>query len=109
MDGHFQFIDHSAGIASKDADTDWLSTDITPRKVGSILRFAVVLATARAIKLVDDTGTQLQLNAGATLVANALYHFDVLTSNVRTYNLQNIGGASAIDYLVVVELSADKA
>lgn len=95
--------DHSAGIASKDADTDWLGTDMVCG-AGRALRIAVVLATSRAIKVVDDTDTVLTLNGGTALTAGALYVFDVPGSSARTYNLQNVSGASAIDYLVVWEI-----
>lgn len=101
--GPRQIIDHTAGIASKDADTDWLATDVTCGD-GRALRITVVLATSRAIKLVDDTGTVIGLNGGTALAANQAYTFDLPCSSARTYNLQNVGGASVIDYLLIWEI-----
>lgn len=105
----YQLLDHSAGIASKNADTDWLATDITPAGYATVLRISVVLATSRAIKLVDDTNTVLLLNGGTALAATGLYTFDVPVIPTRTYNIQNVTGASVIDYLVIWEIDGDRA
>ncbi len=100
--------DHTAGIASKNADTDWLGTDISPTKGGMALRIAVVLATSRAIKVVDDTDTVIGLNGGTALAVNQLYVFDLPMGASRTYNLQNVGGASVIDYLLMWEIEGNE-
>lgn len=105
--GPRRIYDHSAGIASKNADTDWLDSDIAPTIGGSFFRITVTLATGRAIKAVDDTGTVLGFNGGTALVADQAYVFDLPAIQGRTYNLQNVGGASAINYLVIEERTED--
>lgn len=103
-----QILDHTAGITSKNADTDWLGSDFAPSRGGLAMRIAVVLATSRAIKAVDDTDTVIGLNGGALLAVNQLYVFDLPMGKDRTYNLQNVGGAAAIDYLLMWEVPGDR-
>lgn len=102
-DAALQILDHTAGISSKNADTDWLAADFTPTARGSWMEITVVLATGRAIKVVDDQGFALGVFAGAVLTAGQAYTFDLPMVPARTYNLQNVGGAAAITSLLCVE------
>lgn len=102
--GPWQIIDHTAGIASKNADTDWLATDIAAGKAGRAFRCQVQIATSRVVKIVDDLDNALALNGGVALPAATLFLFDFLAGADRTYNFQNVAGASVITSLLIWEI-----
>lgn len=86
-------------------DEEFFANVQTSRDV-SILRIAVVLATAVELNLVPNTGTAIKLNGGAVLVAGALYMIDVPVDIDRTWSLTtpNIAGTT-VNFARVIEMA----
>lgn len=76
---------------SLSANTDALSTDVTPAVATSLLRVWVVPGTASVFNCTLDNGTTTKtvgLNASAALNAGDQYVFDIPSVHGLTYNFQ---------------------
>lgn len=90
------------------ANTDILSSDITPSFNPSLLRIMVALDAAAkfsAVVTVSETEYSVAFNSGADLEAGCLYMFDLLVHSGDTVNFQ-IDSAETVSLLRVQEIVA---
>jgi len=79
------------------ADTDILSSEITPTNTPCLFRIMVCLNTAgvfSAMVTKADSTQQLKFNAASNLVADSVYMFDLLVHDGDTVNLQHSADAT---------------
>ncbi len=91
---------------SETADTDILSSDISPYTVPSYLRIYAVFDTAGVLSLMRTNGgttVKEKLNSGNSLSADCAYVFDVVMDTGETYNLQYSVNATALK-LILLEI-----
>lgn len=91
------------------ANTDILSSDITPYTVPSYLRIYVTFDTSGILTLRrTNSGTTINENlvgegTGGSLVENVPYIFDIVTDEGETYNLQYSVDATLLK-LIILEI-----
>jgi len=91
---------------SETANTDILSSDISPLTAPSYLRIYATFDASGVLSLQRTNGGTTvaeQLNSGNALSANCAYVFDVITDDGETYNLQYSADATALK-LIIVEI-----
>lgn len=89
---------------AKAQNTDFLATDVTPKRGTPFLRITIAVQSAVKIRLVPSAGSGFYLNNGDALVANAVLVNDVPVDTDRTWNLQTDDAAGCtISHLVVEE------
>jgi len=79
------------------ADTDILSTALTPTNAPCLFRIMVCLDTAGVFSAMITKGSsaqQLKFNSAGNLVADAAYLFDILVHSGDSVNFQHSAGAT---------------
>lgn len=90
------------------ADTDILSSEITPSNTPCMFRIMVCLNTAGVLSAMvtkADSTQQLKFNAASNLVADAVYMFDLLVHDGDSINFQH-SAAATLKVLRVQEIVA---
>ncbi len=91
---------------SETANTDILSSDLSPLTAPSYLRIYATFDASGVLSLRRTSGgttVSEQLNGGNALSANCAYVFDVITDEGETYNLQYSVNATALK-LIILEI-----
>lgn len=85
------------------ANTNFLSTDITPTNTPCLLRILICLDTAGVFSVKRTKSavtTTEQFNSGTALTANAEYLFDILVDTDETINFQTTVAAQILKFSV---------
>ena len=97
MVSHVEVIGEGSGTKAQNAE--WFSSDLSPETLSgdqeaSKFRLSVAVSSAVDVQCTLDSGsTWLKLNSGNSLVADALYVFDVPTRFGDTFNLRTTDGS----------------
>ena len=97
-------------VALPVAEANWLGADITPSNSPSYIRIYVCVDVAGVFRLARTQGTTTlteDLNAGAPLVANAAYMFDVLWRSGDSINLCYSVSGGTIKRLIMNEIGGE--
>lgn len=107
------YVDYRKELATIATDTskaqnvDWLGTDFQLSRAGNLVRITLAIDAAVEVALVPSSGSNINLNGGSAMTANAVYTEELALDQARTWNLQtpNVAGCNVI-HLVVVEVQA---
>ena len=93
-----------AADTSKTANTEWLATDLTidtgATDMGIILQVVIGLSVENVAEVTFDSGSHWHiLNAGAVLVAGALYSFDIPCVEGDLINFRSTSATTDVDRL----------
>ena len=94
---HVEVIGDASGAKAQNAE--WFAADLSPETLSSDqeaskFRLSVAVSSAVDVQCTLDSGsTWLKLNSGNSLVADALYVFDVPTRFGDTFNLRTTDGS----------------
>ena len=97
MVSHVEVIGEGSGTKAQNAE--WFAADLSPETLSSDqeaskFRLSVAVSSAVDVQCTLDSGsTWLKLNSGNSLVADALYVFDVPTRFGDTFNLRTTDGS----------------
>ena len=97
MVSHVEVIGEGSGTKAQNAE--WFAADLSPETLSgdqeaSKFRLSVAVSSAVDVQCTLDSGsTWLKLNSGNSLVADALYVFDVPTRFGDTFNLRTTDGS----------------
>jgi len=86
--------------------TDVLSSDFTVARADSIIHITLATDATAVFALVASDGTQLSLNGGSTIAADAIHYETFQLDQARTWNLQMLtSGTATWSLLMITELS----